>query len=417
MNDTDSLREQRGHAWGWINDLMYRTKDRVLTPAERAEYERLEGEIRTLTTTLVERGVDLSPTKPVDMSQVWGQGTRDAAPGTVRVLKREERMADLLPHDAPGRDISWNAYIRGIVTGDWTGIPLEARAMGIGTGAGGGFAVPDFLSARVIDLARNKARVFEAGATTVPMTTTPMKLARVAGDPSAQWKVENAAITAADMTLEQITLTPHTLIAMVKTSVELMEDSTEIAGTVENALAQALALELDRAALRGSGTPPEPTGIRNQSGVTIQSQGTNGAALTNYDPISIAIQTVEAANGEPNAYILSPRTDGTLDRLKDSTGQPLRPPPSLDDLAEYVTSQIPNNLTQGTSSLASEIYVAQWDELLVGMRQNLIVEASREAGDASGGAFTSLQVWIRAYLRADVALAHPAHFVVITGVL
>jgi len=38
-----------------------------------------------------------------------------------------------------------------------------------------------------------------------------------------------------------------------------------------------------------------------------------------------------------------------------------------------------------------------------------MIEVSREAGDA----FTKGQVWIRAYLRGDIALTQPKHFVVI----
>ncbi len=202
-----------------------------------------------------------------------------------------------------------------------------------------------------------------------------------------------------------------------KSSLELIEDSTGIEDVIETAFASSLALELDRAALRGSGTPPEPRGVRNTTGVTIQSQGANGSALTNYDPISTAIQTVQAANGDPTAIIYSPRTSGSLDRLKDTTNQPLRPPPSVEGIRRLVTAQIPENLTQGTSSVASEVYVGQWNELLIGMRQRIIIEASKEASDATDSAFRQLQLHLRAYLRADIAVMQPAHFVVITGVL
>jgi HK97 family phage major capsid protein len=85
-------------------------------------------------------------------------------------------------------------------------------------------------------------------------------------------------------------------------------------------------------------------------------------------------------------------------------------------MRKLVTAQIPENLTQGTSTDSSEAYVRQWNELLIGMRQRLVIEASREASDATDSAFRQLQVHIRAYLRADVAVAHPAAFVVITGI-
>ena len=89
----------------------------------------------------------------------------------------------------------------------------------------------------------------------------------------------------------------------------------------------------------------------------------------------------------------------------------------VDGLLKLPTAQVPDNLTQGSSSLASDAYVGQWNQLLIGMRQRLVIEASREASDATDSAFRQLQVHIRAYLRADVAVAQPSAFVVITGIL
>jgi HK97 family phage major capsid protein len=282
--------------------------------------------------------------------------------------------------------------------------------MSIGTPSAGGFAVPEALSSRIIDRARNQARVLQAGALTVPMETNTLAMARVAGDPTAAWKVENAQASASDMTLEAVTFTARTLISIVKASVELMEDADQIDDTIEAGLASALALELDRAALRGTGTAPEPRGIRNQTGVTV----TGSIGAPNYGDISTAVQTIRVANGEPNAYILSARDAGTLDRLADTTGQPLQPPPSVAELRQLVTNQIPTNLGAGTNE--SEIYVGDFSSLLIGVRRSITIEVSRQATTGTDSAFDRLQVHIRAYLRADVQLAVPAHFNVLTGV-
>jgi hypothetical protein len=47
----------------------------------------------------------------------------------------------------------------------------------------------------------------------------------------------------------------------------------------------------------------------------------------------------------------------------------------------------------------------------------MVMEISRQAADSSGSAFTNAQVWIRAYLRADIQVAHPNAFVVLNGIL
>ena len=55
--------------------------------------------------------------------------------------------------------------------------------------------------------------------------------------------------------------------------------------------------------------------------------------------------------------------------------------------------------------------------MMIGVRTGMVMEISRVAADSTGSAFTNTQVWIRAYLRADVQLAHPLAFNVLTGIL
>ncbi len=126
------------------------------------------------------------------------------------------------------RDLSLQKYLRGMVFGDWQGADAERRAMAEGTLAAGGAMVPTPLSARIIDQARNQARVMQAGATVVPMETQTLALARVAGDPSAAWHSENATIAPSDATLEQVTLRAQTLAGIVQLSRELLEDAAGV---------------------------------------------------------------------------------------------------------------------------------------------------------------------------------------------
>jgi HK97 family phage major capsid protein len=214
------------------------------------------------------------------------------------------------------------------------------------------------------------------------------------------------------LTFERVQLAAKTLPVLVKLSVELFEDSKGGPEIIEQEIAKAIALELDRCALRGSGSSNEPRGILNQTGVTLQSSGTNGATPTNHDFLVDAIASVWSGNGQPNARIYASRTAKTLAKLKDTTNQPLRTPEAVTAVRELISNQIPNNLTVGTSTDCSEAYVGDFRELLIGMRTAFRLEASRTAGDA----FSNLQVWVRAYIRADIALAHPALFTVVQGV-
>lgn len=268
------------------------------------------------------------------------------------------------------------------------------------------------MSTFAIDRIRNQARVLEAGATVVPMTSDTLSIPRLATGVTAAWKAENAPVTQSDPAFERVVLDTKTLAVQVILSYELMEDMTSTSSDlITNELTQALALELDAKALRGDGTSNAPLGVRNQSGITIQSLGTNGASPT-YDALVTADSTLSGLNFDANAAILNPRTAKTLALLKDSTGQPLRPSPAIDDLTILETNQVPTTLVQGSSSVASEIYVGDWSQLLIGVRPQIGVRIVR----SDYRYVDQLSVVLVAYLRADVQVSHPAAFAVVTGV-
>jgi hypothetical protein len=68
-----------------------------------------------------------------------------------------------------------------------------------------------------------------------------------AGEGTPTWKLENAAITAADLTFGSLTFTAQTLVRLVTISAELYEDSDPSAGgIVAYSFAAQMAVELDR---------------------------------------------------------------------------------------------------------------------------------------------------------------------------
>jgi HK97 family phage major capsid protein len=279
--------------------------DRLLDAADTLEAQIKRTDLASRSGTRAERldraSADLRTIPDSGMRPMpEGHARRPAGDDEVRALGREERMADYLagraaplPDGIRADELSLGRAIRAMVLGDWRAAPAEARAMGTGTSVTGGLLVPTMLSARVIDLARNQARIFQAGALTVPMETKDVNLAKITKDPVASWKAENQPATASDIELGQIALQSRTLVALVKASVELMEDAQNFSSVVENALAAALALELDRAALRGGGAgigPIEPVGLRFTTGVNLVV--VNG--FWNYDNVSTGVQKMSA---------------------------------------------------------------------------------------------------------------------------
>ncbi len=148
----------------------------------------------------------------------------------------------------------------------------------------------------------------------------------------------------------------------------------------------------------------------NQSGITTTTHGANGAAIANYDFWLDAVGAVRNANFEPTARIQAPRSTTSLSKLKEATTLAyLQPPANV--LPMLASKQVPINLTVGTSTDCSEIYTAQWDQLMAGIRTDLRIEFLRERCLADNLPYAFL-----AYLRADVQLAQPSAFVVDTGV-
>ena len=392
---------------------------RNLTPDEQKTFDGLMSKIDALKATITRadtlRDLQADLAKPFGPSPGGGDGyvrRGELRPGEVRTFKPKEKFAEA-PYDGPGLGL----FLRGITSGNWKGAE-ELRAMSEGTLSQGGYLVPQPLAQRTIDLVRSRTRVMEAGAITVGMTEQTLKMARLTQDVTAAWKVENAPMTFSDAAFDSVQFNAQVLIAGAKLSVELVEDAYNIDKIVERSISLALALELDRVALYGSGAAPEPKGVKNQSGVTTVSYTPpNGAPLLDYSQLSKAISVLLQKNFEgPFGAILNPRTIGDLDNLQDTLHQPMRQPPLVTALEKFPTSQVRKDLTYGTSSNASDIFIAQWDQLMIGIRDLLVMEVSRQASDASSSAFSNLQYWIRAFLRADVALQHPAAFYVLTGV-
>lgn len=339
--------------------------------------------------------------------------TRDQSfEGFTRELSRRPGAIDGY---VPGDDLDTNAYFRGILTGRWgNGSDRELRAMAEATGGGGGYAVPTILASQIIDLARAQTQVLKAGARIVPMGSKTVDIAKWTGDPSAAWRSEGAAISPTDATLGKVTLTAQTLAAQVIASRELIEDAPNVGTEVVSAIAKQVALKLDLAALYGSGTAPEPRGIVNQSGVTLQANGAAGTSLATantWDWFVDAVGTLQAANENPSGgIIVHPRTSKTVAKFKDSTGQPLARPSYLDGFNFLPTTQVKINNTVGASTDCSDAFLADWSQLLVGVRTELRIEPLKERYADNGQV-----AWI-AWFRADIQVARPAAFVVINGI-
>jgi HK97 family phage major capsid protein len=297
-------------------------------------------------------------------------------------------------------------YLRGVVTGEWEGAELERKAM---TSSGNTVVIPTPLSSRIIDLARNRAAVFSAGASTVPMSSSTLKVARATGDVSADWYAENSTIDLSEAAFDSVDFTARKVATRVEITNELLEDGQGVDEAINNSISQAMALAIDYVSLHGSGTPPEPEGLYNNSDVfTVLTVGN----ISDYDKFLTAIYDIRGANYNPNAVIYNSAVAEKLAKLKTGLSgdkTPLVAPADFQALSKFVSNQTPVDIGSPTEGAAA--FVGQFSFLWVGMRRNLLIEVSREAENS----FKNDTTQIRCTARLDVQVAQPHAFSVMKG--
>lgn len=320
------------------------------------------------------------------------------------------RLADLPDADKKSTLDDFGKYTRSLLMG-------EQRAQSEGTDSAGGFLVPVAYAAPILDIAVAEMKVKQAGARVIPMDSKTTQVGRLESDPVPAWRAEGAAISESAGVFGAVALTARSLAVYVKVSLELMEDARPDFGQVlGTSLARAFALEADRVALYGSGSSNQPRGLKNTSGVSITNfVGANGGVVNttngNFNAFVQTVGRVKSKNYTPTGQLFSPRTETSFASLTDTSGQPLSMPDYLKSIPQYVTGQIPGNLTVGTSTDTSDYFVGDWSNLLIGLRTDFRILPLNETYLVSNG-----QVGFCGWMRLDTQVARTDAFEILAGV-
>jgi HK97 family phage major capsid protein len=442
MGSVSELKQEKARLVGRMRELLdvADKANRDLSRREAGEFDSLERDAEKLARQIEKLGGTLPP-RPTSSTRhgrtaelevddieprnpVTGQpydfrpgGTHVPTDGDDLVVRSGESMAGWLARrgrgGGGGQRLSLGMMVRGMITGDWRDAEAEQRALQEGVGADGGFLVPAPLAGQVIDRIRNASQCFTAGATLVPMDSATLSVPRLTAGSQVGFKQELAPIVLSDMEFDRVEFKAQTLPILVKISVELVEDlQPEASAAIENEMAQALSLELDRVILRGSGVDPVPSGILTQPGVTIEELGSGAGASPTWDDLIDGAHLLRNANVEPTAILWAPRTAQTMGKKKDQQDRYLEPPAALDGIARLSTNQIPTNLTVGASTDCSEVYIARWSDVLVGIRTDLRLQVRQ----LTERFIDELAYGLICHLRADVQLAHVESAAVLSGV-
>jgi HK97 family phage major capsid protein/HK97 family phage prohead protease len=276
---------------------------------------------------------------------------------------------------------------------------------------GGNTVATSLLASSFIDLLRSKMVVSGLGTQMLMGLTDFVAIPRQASGASAFWVAEGVAPTESQQAFDQVSLAPKTLGAFTDFSRRLLlQSSIDVESFVKRDLASVIALEVDRAAIHGTGTAPQPRGIVATSGIGSVAGGTNGAAPT-YTNI-VALETaVAVSNADVGAlaYLTNTRVRGLLKRTFINTTGGETPVFALDGMMNgyraAVTNQVSNTLTKGTSvSNCSAIIFGNFSDLIIGMWGGLDLTVDPYTFSTSG------TIRIVAMQDVDVAVRNAASF-------
>ncbi|WP_225899609.1 phage major capsid protein [Croceicoccus gelatinilyticus] len=342
---------------------------------------------------------------------VHGQGSDPALSRELRQFSIVKMMAHKAGMDVDaGREIEMQAELakRAGKAAQGFYVPTEVFEQRVGTTTtASGIVADSFRPDLYTSALTNKAVVSQMGATVLTSLTGDVVLPRETDSPAVGWVAENAALSSDDGAFDTVTLTPHHVGAISEFSRQLMmQGSPDIERLLRSMLARNIALEIDRAAINGSGSGAEPAGILQTAGI-----GSEAFATDLFTTTAEMIATADLANVENTRAFLG--TNGikkTAMLALDTTDRPLGEDVVFHGEARRFTNQAPSNLGVGTDEHA--LIYGDWSDLLIGVWSQLDILVNPYAETA----YSKGNVLVRAMATVDFGVRRPASFVEATGI-
>ncbi len=338
------------------------------------------------------------------------------------------------------KNYSFVRAINAAVTGDWSKAGLEKRAsegmaqrlgktpqgffvptdvlqrdlVTSSAAAGGDLVATNLLAGSFIDMLRNRMMVKQLGATILTGLTGDVAIPTQDGAATAYWVAEDTNITESALTVDQVEMSPETLGAWTNISRRLLNQSSpDIEALVRNDLQTVLALAIDLAAINGSGSSNQPTGILSTSGIGAVAGGTNGLApaWSHIVDLETEVSTDNADVGKL-AYLSNAKVRGVLKGVYTNATYGEIPVwqgsgenQTLNGYNAGVSNQVPSNLTKGSASgVCSAIIFGNWADLLIGFWSGLDLIVDPYTYSSKGS------VKLVALQDVDVAVRHAESF-------
>jgi HK97 family phage major capsid protein len=443
MNQLKHLKEERAKIQEQLDAIftLCETEKRARNEAEKKSYDDLKAKVKAFDEEI--EAVEEHEARKRKIAANTSPVTFDT-PGKDPVGKDESKNL---------RKLSITRALSKVREGNFDGVEKEVNQEGkkelrsIGKGGDMGFSIPSFLigwgqrdidrfEKRDIDITTEGTDIMQTdfgalipvlraqpivdrlGAQFLTGLTGDFQLPRQSAAATMAWAAETGASTETTPTFDNVKLSPKRCSGFIDISRQsIFQANFSIENWVRNEIQTAIAQELDRVAIEGSGTLNQPTGVINTSGVGAVSHGTNGGAPT--WPLVLEYQTdIEVANAPlaSLAYLSTFQNKAKMmSTPKQSTGvegnfiQNL--PNELAGYPFFASNQVPADGTKGTGTALSAMVFGNWAELMVGQ-----FGAVTLMSDPYSQMINSL---IRFYIEvfADIKVRHAASFSVATDIV
>ena len=281
--------------------------------------------------------------------------------------------------------------------------------------AGGNLIQTDVLQDQFIDALRPYSAVMEAGASMISGLVGNVSIPKRATSSTAEWigADDSDALSESTGTFGTVSLSPRTIGVFSKFSRLMQLQSTpDVENLIRQDFLELIGTGIDSAAIEGTGSSNQPEGILSASGTTVLALGTNGAALT-LDNLITLKKNVSASNADDASccYLINSKVESALSQLKNSDGlyhlNPYELPLGEQRFAGrrmLVSNNVPSDLTKGSGSNLSAAIYGRFSDVLIGQWSGIEIETDIYSDFAKG------TVGVRALATIDIAVRHGASF-------
>jgi HK97 family phage major capsid protein len=272
------------------------------------------------------------------------------------------------------------------------------RDLTVGTAsAAGDLVFTDARPGSFIELLRNRLALNTLGVTMLTGLQGPVAIPRQTGAATAYWVAEGGDPTESQPSVDQVSLVAKTLGAYTEFSRRLMlQSSIDVEQMVRTELATVIALEIDRAALYGTGSSSQPEGLKFVTG--INTEDFNAANPTYAELVSMETK-VAADNADIGAmsYVTNSTIYGgfkTTEKASNTAQFVLEPGGTVNGY----------NVVRSNQVASGDVFFGVWNQMIMGMWGALDIQVNPYALDKSGS------VRVTALQDVDVAVRHPEAF-------